>query len=110
MRQPSTRPWHRYSTAERAAWIARYRSSGLTQRRFAQQHGLALSTLQQWLYRQQHQSSPKIPVTAFHEIPIAPLVPAISTAWAMEVVTSKGVTLRLREALSARELARLLRI
>jgi len=39
---------HHKSLAERAALLAAYERSGLTQREFAAQHGIALSTLQRW--------------------------------------------------------------
>src|SRR5207302_272864 len=38
-----------FTPEERAQWVSRFRSSGLTQVQFAQQHGLKLTTLQRVL-------------------------------------------------------------
>ena len=109
MKRLSTQRQRRSTPEERAEWVSRYRSSGLSQRRFAQEHNLALSTLRQWLYHNKRKRSPRFAPPTFHEISVAPLLAADSTAWAVELVSPKGVTLRLRERPSARDLARLLR-
>ena len=38
----------RYSEAERARWVSRFRASGLSCERFARTHGLSPSTLYRW--------------------------------------------------------------
>jgi hypothetical protein len=78
--------------------LARYRASGLTQRAFCAQIGLPLSTLQWWLLRARRRAEARRPVL-FTELalPIAP--PASAPAWAVEIVTATGVTVRLREPL-----------
>jgi transposase-like protein len=80
-----------FTPDERAEWVSRYRSSGLTQAQFAQQHGLKLTTLQWWIYgprRKQPHSA-----TGFREIAVSPLWPA--AAWAAELTWPSGVTVRL---------------
>lgn len=77
--------------------LTRYRASGLTLRAFCEQIGLPLSTLQWWLLRARRRAVARRPVT-FTELalPIAP--PASAPAWAVEIVTATGVTVRLRES------------
>ena len=43
----------RTSAGEREGWVRRYRGSGQSQRAFALEHGLVLSTLRCWLRRDQ---------------------------------------------------------
>ena len=111
-----------YTSAERAQWIARYRSSGLNQVQFAQQHGVKLKTLQGWLYRQPRRRAasavaqktrgpePKQPpTTSFCEIK----APALgsdppSAGWAAEVTWPSGVTVRLGAEAEAAWIAALL--
>ena len=51
MRQAGGKQGRRTFTGdERADWVSRFRSSGLTQPEFAREHGLKLGTLQRWLY------------------------------------------------------------
>jgi len=80
-----------FTADERAQWVSRYRSSGLTQAQFAQQHGLKLTTLQWWIYgghrKQQHSAN------GFREIAVSPLWPA--GAWAAELTWPSGMTVRL---------------
>jgi hypothetical protein len=78
--------------------LARYRASGLTQRAFCEQIGLPLSTLQWWLVRARRRALTARPVT-FTEIPLAIAPPPSAPAWAVEIVTATGVTVRLREPL-----------
>lgn len=88
--------------------LARYGASGLTQRAFCEQIGLPLSTLQWWLLRARRRAVARRPVT-FTELslPMAPL--ASAPAWAVEIVTAAGVTVRLREALRPAVVRTLLR-
>ena len=78
--------------------LARYRASGLTQRAFCAQIGLPLSTLQWWLVRARRRALTARPVT-FTEIPLTIAPPTRVPAWAVEIVTATGVTVRLREPL-----------
>jgi len=57
MENTSIQHGRHFTADERAEWISRYRSSGLSQRRFVRQHGLVLGTFQQWLYRAQRRIS-----------------------------------------------------
>jgi len=78
--------------------LARYRASGLTQRAFCEQIGLPLSTLQWWLVRARRRALTARPLT-FTEIPLPIAPPASTSAWAVEIVSAAGVTVRLREPL-----------
>ena len=85
---------------EREELVAKYRASGLTQREFAQQHGVKLGTFQQWVYRPR---SPH-PLTrrkklAFQEVSITE-VPFLN-GWAAELQLPRGVALRLNAHASA---------
>ena len=88
--------------------LARYRASGLTQRAFCEQIGLPLSTLQWWLVRARRQARALRPVT-FTEIPMPVAPPVSGPGWAVEIVTARGVTVRLREPLRAAAVRTLLR-
>jgi len=78
--------------------LARYRASGLTQRAFCEQIGLPLSTLQWWLVRARRRALTARPLT-FTEIPLPIAPPPMPPAWAVEIVTAAGVTVRLPEPL-----------
>ena len=92
MRESESKPQGpTFGPDERALWVSRYRSSGLTQAQFAQQHGLKLTTLRWWIYgprRKQQQSA-----TGFREVAVSPLWPA--GAWAAELTWPSGMTVRL---------------
>jgi len=77
----------RFTAAERAAWVRRFQRSGLTQRDFATQHGLGLSTLGRWL----GQPSNSVSAPAFAEVKL----PVPGGRWAAEIVHADGVVLRL---------------
>jgi hypothetical protein len=86
--------------------VERFQRSGLTRKAFATQEGVARSTLDFWLYVASHRPSPS-PVV-FREVQVS--LPAAQPAgWAMEIESAGGMKIRCREALSAAELARLLR-
>jgi transposase-like protein len=60
---PAVRPrpprvTHRWSFREREGLLARFRRSGLSQKRFCQENDLPLSTLQYWLSQERLQSPP----------------------------------------------------
>jgi transposase-like protein len=78
----------RSSASERAQWAQRFFQSGLSQRDFALQHGLKLSTLQRWV-AQQHPAAPSAP--AFVEVKLPPA----ASHWAAELVRADGSVLRL---------------
>jgi hypothetical protein len=88
----------RLSRLQREQWVAQFLQSNLSQREFAQAHGLGLSSLQRWAAQSRGKagageltvSSPKAdPV--FVEIKGPPASPR----WAAEVVRPNGSILRL---------------
>ena len=82
--------------------VARYHRSDLTQRAFCEQAGMPVSTLQWWLVKARREAAPATPVT-FAEVPLpeeAQPGRGVGLAWAVEIVTRTGVTLRLREPLA----------
>ena len=111
-----------FTDEEREGWISRFRSSGLSQVRFAEQNGLKLKTLQRWLYRRGahaamkrkppvpahgdrshrierkavaiHRKLRRTPRATFREVVLPPPGPA-SAGWAAEVTWPSGVTVRL---------------
>jgi hypothetical protein len=95
-----------FTPDERAQWVSRYRSSGLTQAQFAQQYGLKLTTLQWWIYgprrKQQHSA------TGFREIAVSPLWPV--GAWAAELSWPSGMTVRLGAQVEAAWIEALLKV
>jgi transposase-like protein len=49
---------HRRSAGERESLLARFQRSGQSQKRFCQENGLSLATLQYWLRQERLQSQP----------------------------------------------------
>ena len=98
----------RHTPAQRARIVARFRQSGLRRAQFARRQGLTLSTLDRWLAEARDARKDSSPVV-FSELRLTPPVTGAATAWAVEIVSPEGLTVRCREPLAARELARLLR-
>jgi transposase-like protein len=119
---PSTKQQRRHFTAEeRESWISRFRASGVSQARFAEQNGLKLKTLQRWLYRHGahaamkrkrpvpaqgdrshridrgavaiHRKPQRTPRATFREV-MLPLPGPGRAGWAAEVTWPSGVTVR----------------
>ena len=94
----------RLSPTQRAELLRRYQHSGLSQRGFAAQAGIGLSTLQFWLRRARTAAEP---TAAFVELPnplpVAAL-PAYRLRWA------DGLVLELGHGFAAEELAVLLQV
>lgn len=91
--------------------IARYHRSDLTQRAFCEQAGIPISTLQWWLVKARREAAPAPPVL-FREVTLPDAVRpdrGADLAWAVEIITRTGVTLRLREPLGPATLRLLLR-
>lgn len=88
----------RASAEERAQWVAKYHSSQLSAREFAQEHGLNDGTLQRWIREegQRNQSGREAPV--FQQVHLSPLLTA---AWAAEVMLPGGIAVRLAATASA---------
>lgn len=90
--------------------VARYQRSDLTQRAFCEQSGIPISTLQWWLVKARREAAPATPIT-FREVAVPEDVRsgrALDRAWAVEITTRTGVTLRLREPLAPALLRRVL--
>jgi len=94
----SKRP--RFTDQEREKLIAEYRASGQGQREFAQQQGIKVGTLRQWIYRLRlPQRIVRRNKRAFQEVPIAEV--AFLNSWAAELQLPRGVALRLNSHPSA---------
>ena len=79
--------------ADKPQWVRiaeQFEHSGLTQKQFAQQQGLPLSTVQSWVYRRRRQeaASRAAPVRL---LPVEVAAPAESSAGEVEVLTASGV-------------------
>ena len=91
--------------------LTRFHQSGLTQRAFCEQTGLPVSTLQWWLARAWREAAVVRPIT-FTEVSAPPRVPAAratSAAWAVEIVTPSGLTVRMQDPLGPIAVRALLR-
>jgi transposase-like protein len=98
----------RTSATRRAQLVERFQRSGLTRIAFARRYGLGLSVLGKWLSEARVASRRPSPVV-FREVSLAEVASAPPIAWAVEIVSRDGLTVRCREALSMQELAALLR-
>jgi hypothetical protein len=87
--------------AERAQWLDRYRSSGLSQEAFARSYGVALSRLRYWLYDRRWRRASPAGAPRWQEVRVEgwPARPD----WAAEISLPGGCTVRLQSEL-AREL------
>jgi len=104
----NTRRQHHATAAERLQMVEQFRRSGLTRAAFSRRHGIPLATLSWWLAKTKQASKLPVPVV-FSEIKLAPPAMPPSNAWAIELVSPSGLTVRCREAIPMRDLARLLR-
>jgi transposase len=78
--------------SDKPQWVLvaeQFEHSGLTQKQFAQQQGLPLSTVQSWLYRRRRQAAASTPPVRL--LPVEVTAPAVSRAVQMEVLTTSGV-------------------
>lgn len=87
--------------------VERYLRSGQTRRAFCESEGVALSTLDWWLRKGKARSGTS--GIAFREVKGVSSPMESSAAWLMEIVSPQGWTIRTRQALSVREMGRLLR-
>lgn len=99
---------YRATADQRMQMVEQFRRSGLTRAAFSKQYGIPLATLSWWLTKTKRASNLPVPVI-FREVRLEP--PAIEpiNPWAMELIGPSGLTIRCREALAVRDLARLLR-
>jgi hypothetical protein len=99
---------YRASADQRLQMVEQFRRSGLTRAAFSQQYRIPLATLNWLLTKTKRASTLPVPVV-FSEVVLAPPAATPNSTWAMEVVSPSGLTVRCREALAIRDLARLLR-
>ena len=97
---------HKTSAERKAELVAQFRNSGLTRRAFAQQEGISISTLGNWLAKLKQSRKVAGPVV-FSEVKLS--AASASFSWAVEIVGHNGVTIRCRETLSLEDMAWLLR-
>jgi transposase-like protein len=89
---------------ERAAMIAAYEQSGLTQRAFAQREGIKYSTFVAWLLRYRQQAAgPAKP--KFAEVRL----PTMRPNWTMEIALPNGIVIRGQDASNVTALVNALR-
>jgi hypothetical protein len=101
--EKNTHQQKRLPVALRLEMVDEFRRSGLTRREFAQQHGVARSTLDYWIRRARKDS--RLPAAIlFNEIKFPDPINSTNSGWAMEIVSRSGVTIRCREALSTDDL------
>lgn len=79
--------------ADKPQWIRiaeQFEASGLTQKQFAQQQGLPLSTVQSWIYRRRRQGPvPGAPPVRL--LPVEVATPPVSRAGQVELLTTRGM-------------------
>lgn len=86
------------SPEERAQWVAKYDSSQLSARQFAQEHGLNDGTLQRWIREEGQRNKSKSQAPAFQQVHL----PSLMTAgWVAEVMLPGGIAVRLAATTSA---------
>jgi hypothetical protein len=103
-----TRQQHRLPADQRRQMVEQFRRSGLTRAAFSRRYGIPLATLNWWLTKTKRACNLPVPVI-FSEVVLEPPAKSEQPMWAMEMISPSGMTVRCREALSARDLARLLR-
>jgi hypothetical protein len=82
--------------ADKSQWIRiseQFEQSGLTQKQFAQQQGLPLSTVQSWIYRRRRQAS-RSQVPAVRLLPVEVSSRPVDDSGGLEVITARGVRVR----------------
>ncbi len=107
---PSRNPRPRMVDTTRREIVARYHRSDLTQRAFCERAGIPMSTLQWWLVKARREAAPA-PPALFREVTLPEDGRPdrdVDLAWAVEIITRTGVTLRLREPLAPALLRRVL--
>jgi hypothetical protein len=107
-RLPGRRPQNRLPADQRLQMIQQFRRSGLTGAAFSRRYGIPLSTLKWWLKKERHASNLPAPII-FGEVRLEAPENAPRSGWAMEISAPSGWTIRCREAMSAEDLARLMR-
>jgi transposase-like protein len=91
----------RWTSKQRQRLLARFHQSQLTQRDFANRHGVGLSTLSKWLRVESHAAPPSV---KFQEVTL----PNTPLRYAVEVVSPQGWTVRLQNGSKIETLTQLL--
>lgn len=91
----------RWTAKQRHRLLARFHESQLTQRDFADRHGVGLSTLSKWLRVESETPSPPV---KFQEVTLSKLPPR----YQVEVVSPQGWTVRLQNRSEIETLAQVL--
>jgi transposase-like protein len=92
----------RRTPKQRQQLLARFHESHLTQEDFAARHGIGVSTLGKWLYRESQKSLPSV---KFREVTL----PNPASRWPIEVVSPHGWIVRLQTGSDVQMLPSLLR-
>jgi len=92
----------RWTPKQRRRFLARFHQSQLTQREFAAQHAIGMSTLSKWLRLERKAPTPQV---KFQEVRL----PNPTSRWPVEVVSPQGWIVRLQEGADVKFLPELLR-
>jgi len=92
----------RLTSKQRQRLLARFHQSQLTQREFANQHAIGMSTLSKWLRLERDAPPPKV---KFQEVRL----PNPASRWPIEVVSPQGWIVRLQNGSDVQMLPSLLR-
>jgi transposase-like protein len=91
----------RWTSKQRERLLARFHENQLTQRDFANRHGVGLSTLSKWLRVESELASPSV---KFQEVTL----PKMPPSYQVEVVSPHGWTVRLQNGSGIETLAQVL--
>jgi hypothetical protein len=91
----------RWTSKQRQRLLARFHQSQLTQREFATQHGIGMSTLSKWLRLQRDAVPSKV---NFQEVRL----PKPVSHWPVELVSPQGWIVRLQNGSDVKSLPELL--
>jgi len=92
----------RLTSKQRHRLLTRFHQSQLTQREFATQHAIGMSTLSKWLRLERDAVPAKV---KFQEVRL----PSPATRWPVEVVSPQGWMVRLQNSSDVQQLPELLR-
>jgi transposase-like protein len=91
----------RLTSKQRQRLLAKFHQSQLTQREFATEHAIGMSTLSKWLRLEREASAPKV---KFQEVRL----PNPARRWPVEVVSPQGWIVRLQNGSDVQMLPSLL--
>ncbi len=96
---------------DKSQWVRvaeQFEQSGLTQKQFAQQHQLPLSTLQSWIYRRRRQVS-AAPPAAMRLLPVEVTARPAVEARGVEILIPGGVRVSFEAGTDVEYVARLVK-